>query len=346
LSHSPRILFSQVGEEGFKLGAMTLEPQAFCAAYWRGKSRRFALALYEGFIHFWEPDSPEFQSAPQEWVFCVEGEPGVSDLELLGEALPRHLQLALEKGTVGRRLQLTDTLTVFLRQPEKPARRVESLYKSSLHFHLGEQEQRASFRLVEVDDDELFRRPAFQWIEHLEDVTHRYHGDEFDFADVLYHHKIPYSSRQEPQLRFSRGDAEQMHRLASLIFWLDADWAAHWIGSSSEASVRVFLPFGRPARAVTGISDRMEGAWCAIAFPRPELWDTWLRTFEPKLDEEFHRDEIAEGWRLWCFHVYFDRTTRPAQLSQHEQLEIRLELRDWLREGAALDDARIAQLLA
>ena len=52
---------------------MPIQPQTHCEAFWRGKMRRFALALHEGYIHFWEPDSPEFQEAPEEWAWVIEG---------------------------------------------------------------------------------------------------------------------------------------------------------------------------------------------------------------------------------------------------------------------------------
>lgn len=69
-----------------------MEAQAQLTAFWRGQTRRFEIALFEELVYFWEPDSKEFQSAPDEWRFCVEGQIGLSDPDLLPDVLPYWLE--------------------------------------------------------------------------------------------------------------------------------------------------------------------------------------------------------------------------------------------------------------
>jgi len=314
-------------------------PQTSCESQWRGKTRRFALALYEGFIHFWEPDSSEYPT--EEWVYCAEGQINVSSPEILEDAMLHHFKRAIEHKEVGRPLHLADTICVFLREQEE----------SSLHFHLGEVEERFSFYLD--DHEELFNRPASHWIEQLEKRALE-SVENCDFAEGLIEHSVPFSHYGRAEMLLMRGNYAEMECIADLIFSLEPAWIER-----NNGNVLIILHAEKPARLVVTMDCKV--AHCIFtSHPRSLLWHEWLRFFQPTLDTEAHRADLKVGERLFSCgfgpQAYFDQwddamergdaNFKPlTELSQHERMEIVLPLGQWLREQAQLPPERIADLL-
>lgn len=236
---------------------------------------------------------------------------------------------------------MSDTLVVFLRENQE-----------SLIYHQSGEEHYHN-RLWIQNTEQLFQWPASKWMEYLEEQAVNY-PDDGTFGCALRDSEVFYSSGQEPKVRFARGDEHEMQRAVDLIFELEPAWL-EWRLSHNRVGVQVILVLGKRAREVVGKEDMMCGGWWPEPHPRPELWTVWLRYFEPQLDEEIHRQEIADGRRLWSFtvcssrsgehHYGYDYDERPIEFSAHERLEQRFELSDWLRNRVGLNEKRISELL-
>ena len=318
---------------------MKIEAHTFCEAFWRGKTRRFALALFEGYVHFWEPDSEEFLNAPDEWLFCVEGKVAMAHPEML----PDVLRYWFEQGVRTRRLQLSDELSLFL---------ADVGGKSQLLFHSGE-ERSGSFSFGRCD--RLFSSPASQWIEWMEKEALETPLGYEQLADLLHELKIPYADGLATHLVLTRGTEAEMRQIAELIFQLEPAWIQQVLNvrrNEGCVGVTVLLHLHKPPRFDSGGTTK-NGGWFSLPNPRATLWQTLLDYFNPRPDTQFHRDEIEAGRRVFSTgfwpQKYWDdydwRCDHAPELSQHEQLETRLQLRDWLRERANLSNERIAQLL-
>ena len=75
----------------------------------------------------------------------------------------------------------------------------------------------------------------------------------------------------------------------------------------------------------------------------PKLWDVWCAFFQPTVRLETVKQHAAAhaDAKSWSHSQAVEVRVRTS----HEQLETRLQLRDWLRERVELSDERIMQLL-
>ncbi len=321
-------------------------PQAFTEAFWRGQQRRFALALHDDFIYFWEPDSAQFQGAPQEWVFVVDSQLCFSDeRQITPHFLASELEWALANNRVGRRFQLADTLTIFLR---------ESCYleeTSSVVFYLGTIRKWANFCWAAG-----FQRAASECIVQLEDDAVDEPSGWGFLGDILVEEQIPFSTGSPTKMHLARGTQSEMNIIADLIFQLSPEWVENAMSRprcSGNVELRIILRLDKPARYICGY-DHKDGGLCSVPHPYAELWSLWLSYFAPRPDIEFHREEIVNGRRLFSCsfipHMYLDSMISLhdylLRKSQHEQMELLLQLRDWLRDRVGLCDESIAELLA
>ncbi|BCM90548.1 hypothetical protein IAD21_02402 [Abditibacteriota bacterium] len=322
-------------------------PQAFAEAFWRGHQRRLALALHDNYIYFWEPDSAQFQQEPQEWMFAVDYQLGFSDEgQITPQLLASELEWALANNRVGRRFQLANTLTVFLRK---------DVPESLVIFRLGGIEKVAPFGL-DWDYNKTFDWSQSYCIERLEmEALEGVTMNECGFASAMAESDIPFFADAPAKICLLHGTEEEMKQIADIIFQLAPKWIEELLSRphfEGEVQIQFILSLNKPVRYIAGGHDCEEGS-IPLAHPGAELWDVCLEYFDPRLDTNLHRENIDAGDRLFSFAfrpwAYLKRRQaergRPAELSQHEQLELILELRDWLRERVGLSDERIAELL-
>ena len=317
---------------------------AFCRAFWRGQTRRLALGYDGRHCFFWEPDSAQFQSAPAQWTWSIEGEFWGADAD--GAWMEDELEHALALGSVGRRLALSGQLSVFV--PEKGPCRVR--------FRAPDGEEIFASAYGGWGGDELFSRPAAHWLARLDDAAAHYDPWEGVGSAIA---KTPYASGERARVTTQRETTAELERIADLIFLLDIPWI-EWVmnrpRNEGTVWISVYLHLDRPTRFAGGGADK-DGSRFSVEHPRAALWQVLLDYFGPRPDLEFHRAEIEAGRRLfpWAlgpqtyWNKYFDEERsyhgRPVEWSQHEWLELRLEIRDWLRQRAGQDDQTIARLL-
>jgi len=309
------------------------DPQTFCEAYWRGKSRLFALALYEGFIHFWEPDSLEqleLQEPLEEWVWVVAEEVKISNNATVNSNFLRSVfKPALSRGIVGRLLLLSNNRAVFL--------------DANGHGEVGFINRNAApserwmpFRFQARED--FYHLPASYWLEKMKDWQRE---EENDFAFALDWLELPSAERARRILCVSRGDWDEMEQIARLV--LKLEYQAGWESDDEYGMCAWIVQRGDL------FSWRLDSEDADVSYDYPAnleaLWDTWFGFFSPSLDYNFLEQHIAakqEPPVYLPFHLSHPFT----ELSAHEQLEVRLQLRDWLSERAQLPPERIAELLS
>ena len=301
-------------------------PQTFTAGFWRGQTRRFALALHNDNLLFWQPDSPQFQSEPQEWVFAVE-EPILLAVRatLNSHFLVTVLQAALEDRTVGRMLSPSNDNSVFLHP--RGTGSISSVQARG-------REDAACFLFA--GGDEVFTQNSSFWLELLAQWTAE---PESDFAFALSWYGKDAEERAQCLTQLSRGDWGEMEQVAQWILALEGhDHYLPHARMQNTLIVRLGYFDGQFSLRVSDEEDE-------FSTRRQSLWNEWLRFFGTSLQWETTErytaaSRSADGGFSW------DYFRVSALLSQHERLENQLQLRDWLRDQAGLSDQRIAELLA
>lgn len=305
---------------------MNLESQAFCEAFWRGQSRRFALALHEGFIHFWEPESLEFQSEPSEWVWVVRGSIRAGQNGLVN---PRFLEAAflpaLRQGDLGRLISLSKFHNVFL-----------GAGGSGEICAPSPQREGTPFRFESEDD--VFARPASHWLTEIK----AWDGDEnSDFYFARRWHDLSDNHKARRIVCLSRGDWGEMEQIGRLI--LKLEYQAGW-ESDDEYGLCAWI-----VQRGDLFSWRLDSEDADVSYDYPanleELWKMWFGFFSPSLNYNFLEQHIATQQEPPVY-LPFHLSQPPVEPSAHEQLETRLQLRDWLRERVGLSPEQIAELLS
>ena len=296
---------------------MNLQPQTYCEAYWRGQRRRFALALHQEYIHFWEPDSPEFQAAPEEWVWVVEGEVQVLKQTVIN---PRFLEVTflhgLECDGWGRRFWLSERSWVRLMSNGigvliGPHPGCSTLWQASFRFDAA---------------DKLASHAHEWWLEQVEQWTQQ----DSDYAFVLRWAPMDEEDQAKELVLFARGDWAELERGARWILNLDGE-----LKDSLLATIDL---------KKDEVTWRVQSGERGYTPKRPALWQAWFEFFAPFLDEQKIDAHLCVEETACEGRAVFLPTTLRCDTA-HEQLEIRLQLRDWLRERVGLPDERIAVLL-
>jgi len=199
-------------------------PQTSCESQWRGKTRRFALALYEGFIRFWEPDSLEFRSAPKEWVWAVKGSIRTGQNAI---ANPRFLEVAflsaLRHRELGRLISFSKFHNVFLGVGGSGEICASSPQREGTSFHYDSEE-------------DVFAWPSSHWRAQLE----TWEGEDTDFHFARQWHDLSENRKARRLMLLSRGDWEEMERVALLVLRLECVGHPNEKGQQGPSRLSIF----------------------------------------------------------------------------------------------------------
>ena len=302
-----------------------------------GQTRQWMLEVRDGTLEFWDATLDE----PQQWRFAVLH---LGDVAASARPALEHLwRAALQRDEIGRRIELSDELTVFLRESDVglarfrgPNQEVETPTRC-YYFGCLEREHDTIKRSLELAALKCY---------------------EGDFGLELHRAQIPFAFNPEGELgpgvrslhlKCARGEVQELENLGQLVWKLDPQWLnTIWKRSNvNGAGAKVIVRPDEPARIDFGYYG-YKSNWGFNGFdhPRSALWEEFVRHFEPTPDPIYHEADIQAGTRLFCWHLDAPAERQPvAESSFHEQLELRLPLRDWLRKRAGLSDERIAELL-
>lgn len=323
-------------------------PTFSAEAEWQGQTRRFTLEVRDGTLEFWE----EQHEQPEEWRFAVWHPIYKRDAAYWTcETLESLWRTAMEQNNIGRRVDLSDQLTFFLRQKSLMG---NTYQRDFLRFRgkIGEVRSKVDHHRWQS----LFEHPLTHWIHSLErDCCGDYEGE---LGEQLHELGIKFafysSKRNQLHLKFTRGDEADLQYINDLIWKLDPQWIEDicTMPKVEGAGIQVIVRPDKPARAIPGGAEKNCG-WLPREHPRQELWDEILRYFAPSPDPVVHNPDFERGVCLFFFYLgpasewdYFDyETGKVIEPTQHEKMELHLELRDWLRDRAGLSDERIKQLL-
>lgn len=307
---------------------MKLKPQASCTAFCRGQMR-----LFEGLIHFWEPNSREFQAAPDEWVFCVEGPISVrhhgakvpSLAKVNADFLVSVLQGALEDRRVGRLIRWDASTVAFL---QFNGRGTISLVEG---HELDTPWAAFSF----AGGDEVFSRSAHNWVEQLRD---RMNDESSDVSFAARWSIQDKNERAEQLIELCSGDWIEVKQSAGWILALEGlDYLAH----RNEESLLYFQWNCFDGQFSFSVDDEGD----EFHTKRELLWKTWQNFFNPVFNYKV-AEQYTAARELARYRFRWRSSLWSVSLSHHEQLETRLQLRDWLSQRAGLSSERIAELLA
>ena len=313
----------------------------------RGQTRPWTLEVRDGTLEFWDATLDE----PEQWRFAVWHPIHARDVAASARPALEHLwREALKRENVGRRIEMSDELTVFLRESDMglarfrgPDQQVETPTRC-YYFGCFEREHDTIKRFLELV------------------ALKCYQGD---FGLELHRAQIPFAFNPEGELgpgvrplhlKCARGDLQELENLSRLAWKLDPQWLGTLLRRPKVegAGAKVIVRPDEPARVDFGYYC-YDNNWGFNGFdhPRGALWKEFLRYFEPTPDPIYHGAEIQAGTRLFCLHLNppaagksFDfGAASVVQPSFHQQLELRLPLRNWLRKRAGLSDERISKLL-
>ncbi len=324
-------------------------PTFTATATFRGQTREWTLEVRDGTLEFWDATRDE----PDQWRFAVWHPIHARDAATwTREELELLWREAIETERVGRRVEMSDELTLFLREEG------DNFVRFTGNFH------QARGKGIHCIDRDLFDRPLVCWEKCWEERACK--GYEYDFGSALQGLKIPFvfnpegvwPLKKEPlKLAFTRGDQSELHQVNDWIWKLDPQWIEQTcsISKIEGAGVQIVVRSDKPARAIFGGSDKNWG-WQRVNYPRAALWEETLRFFSLQPDPVAHQEDVENGTRVFLLYLgpaddyyneaYFENDGKPIiQPSFHEQLELRLPLADWLRNRAKLSDERINELL-
>ncbi len=305
-----------------------------------GQTREWTLEVRDDTLEFWDATLDE----PQQWRFAVWPSMDAGDVAAWTRPALEHLwRDALTRDNVGRRIEMSDELAVFLRESDMglarfrgPDQQVETPTRC-YYFGCLEREHDTIKRSLELAALKCY---------------------EGDFGWELHQAQIPFAFNPEGELgpgvrplhlKCARGDMQELENLSQLAWKLDPQWLdTIWKRSNVKgAGAKVIARPDEAARIDFGYYG-YKNNWGFNGFdhPRSALWEEFLRYFEPTPDPVRHEADIRAGTRLFCLHL--DSPTERQFVvhpSFHDQLELRLPLRDWLRNRAGLSDELIAELL-
>ena len=307
----------------------------------RGQTREWTLEVRDGTLEFWDATLDE----PEQWRFAVWHPMDAGDVAASARPALEHLwRDALERDDIGRRIEMSDELTVFLRESSVGLARF-----GGLNQEVETPTRCYYFGCLEREHDYIKRSLELAALKCYEG----------DFGLELHRAQIPFAFNPEGELgpgrdrplhlKCARGDVQELENLSQLAWKLDPQWLGTLLRRPKVegAGAKVIVRPDEPARVDFGYYC-YDNNWGFNGFdhPRSALWEKFLRYFEPAPDPIYHGAEIQAGTRLFC--LYLDAPTERQSVTQssfHQQLELRLPLRDWLRKRAGLSDERIAELL-
>ncbi len=311
---------------------MKIQAHTFCEAFWRGKTRRFALALHNESLHFWETDSPS-----GEQLFVLVEPFKVSHTAKINPDFVRHNfeveweRLRLNRVKVARVITL-DADTIYL-QPDGAGR--ANVMVSTREKSVYPQEQDAWFHFDGGED--VFSLSDGEWQARLQLWTNE---ENNDFAFALRFPCLSPREQRDVLMRPTRGDWNEVEGIARQILDLEGDRIA--AQSQEEEEGLLFAQL---------ILQEEDGEWAVELdllsldpnSPFGPLWRACFDFFALAPNREMLVRHITA--RESAKHRS-ENFSRPfGERTAHEQLETRLQLRDWLRERVELSDERIAQLL-
>ena len=321
-------------------------PTFIAQATFRGQSCDWTLEVRDGTLEFWDAtrDNPD-QRRYSVW-HPIHARDAHRWTRAALEALWRE---AMEWGRVGRRIEMSDELTVFSREGEQGMMRF-----SGRHREVKAQTYVNYYGCYEREHDALKQELELRALKCYEG----------DFGTELHQAGIPFAfnpegylgprNKRKLHIECVRGDEAELEEVNEWAWKLDPQWLEDTLNQSKVegAGAKVIVRPDEAARVVFGGYDKNWG-FGAVDHPRIALWEELLRYFEPTPDPIAHRGDIEAGARLFCLglaphpdwhHFNFD-TNSVVQHSFHERLELRLPLANWLRERAKLFEQRIAELL-
>ena len=315
----------------------------------RGQTREWTLEVRDGTLEFWDAARDE----PQQWRFAVWHPIHARDVAAwTHEALEKLWRDALERDNIGRRVELSDELTLFLREEGYNFVR----FAGNFHHARGQ----GNYCI----NRDLWDRPLVHWERRWEEGACKCYED--DFGSALQGLKIPFVfnpegvwplKKERLNLSSSRGDERELNQINDWIWKLDPLWIEQTCShlKIEGAGVQIIVRSDKPARAIFGGSDKNWG-WQREDYSRAALWEEVFHYFGLHPDPIAHQADIENGTRIFLFylgpsHNYYNEAYYEnygkliSQPSFHQQLELRLPLANWLRDRAKLSDEHIAELL-